>query len=302
MDINFSLVSEDGGISSDIEDNISSADEDELLNYEELSDLSGDEFLDDDIYEGLPSSIDMDEEPEQSGMSAELRQQFALCISSLQQPFQPCNSMDPPAANVVEDSFSNEPQELIFSDEDLIVIDPPSTADAPTAASAADAPAAAPAADAPENPLGTDSPADMPPAVAPLTNDPPADIPAAAAPLTSVRTEDNSAVMLMDEDTLAKMFEGLPPPLEATLERYRKRQATPEMKAHVMSIRAKKIHLGEDNHKLFLPFNLRDKLIAMRDRKLAEGPYINRKMLIDEYKLKQQRKQWEQTGSSCNMN
>ena len=39
----------------------------------------------------------------------------------------------------------------------------------------------------------------------------------------------------MDEDTLAKMFEGLPPPLEANLERYRKRQVTPEMKAHVMT-------------------------------------------------------------------
>ena len=41
MDIDFSLVSNDEGISSDIEDNISSADEDELLNYEELSDIWG---------------------------------------------------------------------------------------------------------------------------------------------------------------------------------------------------------------------------------------------------------------------
>ena len=274
MDIDFSqLVSDnesDGGLSLINEDELLQIEEVDIYQYEglpselhldELSDLSDSEEFRDEIIE----------EPEQSGMSAGLRQ-FALCLTTLQRPFQASNKMDPSAAE--EDEFDDEPQELNFNDGDLITLDPPS------------------AADAPENPLRTDSPADMPPVVAPLTNDPPADIPAAAAPLTSVRTEDNSAVMIMDEDTLAKMFEGLPPPLEATLERYRKRQVTPEMKAHVMSIRAKKIHLGSDDHKLYLPFNLRDKIIALRHKKLAEGPLANRQQLIQEYWLKKIREGW----------
>ena len=117
-------------INSD-DDVISPADEEKLLDVEELSDLSGNEFLDDDIYANMPTTIEaeevdiyqyqglpselnledelsdlsdneqfMDKEPEQSGMSAELRQQFALCISTLQQPFQTSNTMDLPAANI----------------------------------------------------------------------------------------------------------------------------------------------------------------------------------------------------------
>ena len=104
-------------INSD-DDDISLADEEELLAVDDLSDLSGDEFLDDDIYANLPMTLEeheietenidiyqdlpsslpsidelsdlsdseqfMDEEPEHSGMSAELMPiHFAAAISAI---------------------------------------------------------------------------------------------------------------------------------------------------------------------------------------------------------------------------
>ena len=101
------------------------------------------------------------------------------------------------------------------------------------------------------------------------------------------------AVMFVDKEALDKILEKLPfPPLSATLKKWRERQASPAMKDYIQKIREQKIHIGENNVRVYLPYNLRDKLIAMRGKRLAEGPYINRKMLIDEYKLKQQWKQW----------
>ena len=64
------------------------------------------------------------------------------------------------------------------------------------------------------------------------------------------------------------------------------------MEDYIKKIRQQKIHIGENNIRVYLPYNLRDKLIVMRGKKLAEGPYFNRKLIIDEYRLKHQRKQW----------
>ena len=158
-----------------------------------------------------------------------------------------------------EQFMDDEPQELIFSDEDLIVIDSPSTADAPTTASAADASAA----DLPAE----DEPAEM--------------------------QDADPAVLYVEQEELDRKLEKLPfPPLPATLRKWRERQASPAMKEYIKNIRSRKVLLGRNNYKLYLPFNLRDKLIAMRNRKLATGPYCNRKRIIDEYRRKKEREKW----------
>ena len=100
------------------------------------------------------------------------------------------------------------------------------------------------------------------------------------------------AVMYVEEEELNRKLAKLPfPPLPATLRKWRQRQASPAMMEYIQKIREQKV-LGQSNYKIYLPYNLRDKLIAMRNCGLAVGPYCNRKLLIDEYRLKQQRKQW----------
>ena len=219
-----------------------------------------------DIYQDLPSSLPsidelsdlsdseqfMDEEPEHSGMSAELRQQFALCLSTLQQPFQPSNTTDLPAANVEKVSFNDEPQELNFSETDLI--DPPSTNDPPTDVVAADNP--------------------------PAVNNQPA----------GSATSDDIAVPSIEYRHLTVVVpEMTPPPLPATRERWQERTATPEMEKYIKSIRERQ---RASQYKLWLPFDLRDKLNAKKSKKLAEGPYANRKLIIDEYRNRLQCQQW----------
>ena len=44
--------------------------------------------------------------------------------------------------------------------------------------------------------------------------------------------------------------------------------------------------------KFFLPWNLRDTINVKKERLLAQGPYMNRKFLIDSYKLKKVQEQW----------
>ena len=289
MDIGFSQLVSD----NESNDGLSLIDEDELLHIEEV-----DIYL----YEGLPSELHLDElsdlsdneefrdekieEPEQSGMSAGLKQQFALCLTTLQRPFQPANIMDLSAAIV--DGVDSEPQELNFYEGDLIespFADPPSTANPPADVPSIDAPTAASAADSPD---------DLPRDESPET-DPPTDASAADLPEDepAVMQGCDPAMLYVEEKELNKRLEKLPfPPLPATKKKWRERQASPAMKEFIQKIKEHKIRVGKDNHRIFLPYNLRDKLIAMRGRKLAEGPYANRKLLIDEYRLRKERQQW----------
>ena len=85
------------------------------------------------------------------------------------------------------------------------------------------------------------------------------------------------------------------PPLPATLTKWREWQASPSMMEYIQRIREQKVLLGQNNYNVYLPCNLRDKLIALRNWKLAVGPYSNRKLLIEEYRLRLQRKQWGST-------
>ena len=49
---------------------------------------------------------------------------------------------------------------------------------------------------------------------------------------------------------------------------------------------------AEGPSKFFLPWNLRDTINVKKERLLAQGPYMNRKFLIDSYKLKKVQEQW----------
>ena len=101
------------------------------------------------------------------------------------------------------------------------------------------------------------------------------------------------AVMYMSKKQLDEMVAKLPfPPLKATLDRWRERTASPSMMEYIQRIRKDMTAVGPS--KFFLPYNLRDKLIAMEQKKLAVGPYLNRKLIIDEYRLKKEREAWDQ--------
>ena len=49
---------------------------------------------------------------------------------------------------------------------------------------------------------------------------------------------------------------------------------------------------AEGPSKFFLPWNFRDTINVKKERLLAQGPYMNRKILIDSYKLKKVQEQW----------
>ena len=186
-------------------------------------------------------------------MSAELRQQFALCITTLQQPFRPTRIVDPSAADIQEHSIDSDPKALNFSDEDLIEPQAPiETGLSPTDTSAAD-----------------DQPAD-----APTTNSEPT----ASKP---------------QQQEVASFYTAVTPPLlPATLERWEKRQAYPEVKELIKSVRARKLRMGAAQYKFYIPYDLRDKIFALRSKRLTEGPLANRQLLIQEYRLRQIRKEW----------
>ena len=93
-------------------------------------------------------------------------------------------------------------------------------------------------------------------------------------------------------EDLEKILAKLPfRPLEATIERWRLRTASPSMKEYIRRIR-KEID-ADGPSKFFLPWNLRDTLRVRKERLLAQGPYMNRKFLIESYRLKKIQEQWK---------
>ena len=100
------------------------------------------------------------------------------------------------------------------------------------------------------------------------------------------------AVLHRTVEDLEKILAKLPHrPLEATIERWRLRTASPAMKEYIRRIR-KEID-ADGPSKFFLPWNLRDTLRCKRERLLAQGPYVNRKFIIDSYRLKKIQEQWK---------
>ena len=99
------------------------------------------------------------------------------------------------------------------------------------------------------------------------------------------------AVLHRTEKDLEDIIAKLPfRPLQATIDRWKLRTASPSMKDYIRRIR--KEMDAEGPSKFFLPWNLRDTINVKKERKLAQGPYLNRKLLIDEYKLKKVQESW----------
>ena len=132
----------------------------------------------------------------------------------------------------------------------------------------------------------------------PSTNDPPTDVvaandpPAASDQPASSAPDGTPAIPSVEYRHLTVVVpEMTSPPLPATLERWKKRTATPEMEKYIKSIRMRQLRMGESQCRMWLPYDLRELLNARKSKKLAEGPYANRKFIIDEYRLKKQREQ-----------
>ena len=100
------------------------------------------------------------------------------------------------------------------------------------------------------------------------------------------------AVLYRTDDDLKEIVKKLPHrPLEATMNRWKLRTASPSMKDYIRRIRE---DIDADGpSKFFLPWNLRDTLMVKKERLLAQGPYENRKFIIDSYRLKKIQEQWK---------
>ena len=64
------------------------------------------------------------------------------------------------------------------------------------------------------------------------------------------------------------------------------RTASPSMMDY---IRRRRKDIKADGQSIYIPYNLRDILNAKKERDLARGPRINRRFIIEEYRLKKQR-------------
>ena len=100
------------------------------------------------------------------------------------------------------------------------------------------------------------------------------------------------AIMHVSQKQLDEWVAKLPfPPLKATLRRWRERTASPSMMDY---IRRRRRDIAADGHsKFFIPYNLRDTLNAKKERELAQGPRINRQLIIEEYRLRKEREAWD---------
>ena len=255
-DIEFRIVSSTPKVSTavvDVDDDISSADEKELLEetdiYHGLSMMLADG---DESFEELSDLSDNEFEEEQAN-PAEV---------------EPAQLVAPqPAALVVEVQAEPEPQELEFSDEDLIT--PPNS---PTTS---------------HMKVASSPPAMITSMMVTTVTDA-----AAFEEDEPVMQGCDPAVMYVTEEELKERIAKQPfPPLPATIRKWRERQASPSMKEYILRIRKDKSLVGPNKQKVFLPYNLRDKLLARKEWQLAIGPPINRRLIIEEYRNRLQRQQ-----------
>ena len=112
------------------------------------------------------------------------------------------------------------------------------------------------------------------------------------------------AVLYRTDEDLKEILAKLPHrPLEATIDRWKMRTASPSMKDYIRRVRREIDADGPS--KFFLPWNLRDTLMCKKERLLAQGPYVNRKFIIDSYRLKKIQEQWKidsEQSKKSNMN
>ena len=220
------------------------------LAYEELSDLSGDEFLEE-YSTKQPAAL---EEEATSDLSEdELMGEHAEPV---------------PDSAAPEDDI----QELSFLEDDLLFEEPRYSSTRPSS---------------PTNVTAT-----------PPTSPASADIDIDMDLLAECPQQNNEpvqgcdpAVMYRTKEEIEKIIAKLPfRPLQATIDRWMLRTASPSMQEYITRIR--KQMDAEGPSKFFLPWNLRDTINVKKERQLAQGPYVNRQMLIEEYRLKKIRESW----------
>ena len=258
------LLDDDVDIYEDVSLVLLANDQEDVLDYEELSDLSGDEFLEE------------------------------------------------PAAPIEVDS---SPQELNFSEEDLLEADYGELASAiPSTrpsyhrqlavAAATDIPPSSPMSATSTEEVEMESTTWQGHETSSTTAEVPSVDEAAVVqggqPTSCAAAEDETAavqgcdpaIMHVSQKQLDEWVAELPfPPLEATLRRWRERTASPSMMDY---IRRRRRDVAANGHsKFFIPYNLRDVLNAKKERELAQGPRINRRLIIEEYRLKKEREAWD---------
>ena len=279
MDIDFQqLVSEDESISSDVEDELlEEADIYEYeglpaeLNLDELSDLSEDEdFIEEErVANELQQQMSREGKERESAMSAKLQLQFKQCLDTIKRPFQQAPVVEEPSPEPIATDLDGG-ADLIFSEEELLE---PNTVLLMTSEHPADAPATCETRQIEVDSHHT------------AADDSPTNIQTTSTDTPAIPSKEYRHLTVV-------VPEMTPSPLPATREKWQKRTATPEMKKYIKSIRERQVRVGENNYKLWLPYDLRDLLVAKKSKKLAEGPYANRKLLIDEYRLRKERQQW----------
>ena len=225
------LMTDDNGevdLYGDLSVALLALDQEDILEYEELSDLSDDELLE-----------------------------------------EPTGSVPEPVDN------ANETQELSFSEDDLLEEygEPQYSSTRPSSPAAP--PATPPVSPAPA--MNMDMSIDISTECPQQNNEP-------------VQGCD-PAVLHRTKEEIEEVIAKLPfRPLQATIDRWMLRTASPSMQEYITRIR--KQMDAEGPSKFFLPWNLRDTINVKKERQLAQGPRVNRQMLIEEYRLKKIRESW----------
>ena len=176
------------------------------------------------------------------------------------------------AVNALEPASNEETQELSYCEDDLL-----------------------------EEPQSCSTRASSPTAATPVT--PPVSPTAESASIMDISTEEadstddspvqgcDNAVLYRTKEEIEKIIAMLPHrPLQATIDRWTLREPSPSMKEYIERIRMQ--IAAEGPSKFFLPWNLRDTINVKKERQLAQGPFVNRQMIIEEYRLKKVRESW----------
>ena len=182
--------------------------------------------------------------------------------------------LEEPAGSVPEPAgATDETQELSFSEDDLLE-EPQYSSTRPSSPAAT--PATPPASPASAPAMNMDVSIEI--TECPQQNNAP------------VQGCDNAVLYRTDEE-IEEIIALLPHrPLQATIDRWKLREASPSMKEYIERIR--KQMAAEGPSKFFLPWNLRDTINIKKERQLAQGPRVNRQMIIEEYRLKKIRESW----------
>ena len=192
--------------------------------------------------------------------------------------------LEEPTGSVPEPATDDETQELSYSEDDLLeeLEEPQYSSTRPSSPTAT--PATPPASPAPTPVPTTDM--DISIEITDVINNEP------------VQGCDNAVLYRTDAEIEAIVAMLPHRPLPATIARWKLREASPSMKEYIERIR--KQIAAEGPAKFFLPWNLRDTINVKKERQLAQGPRVNRQLIIQEYRLKKIRESWSKLDEQMN--